>query len=251
MHIGWENELAYRGIHLPSQTPKMKQKLLKIINRYKPNRLILLGDVKQAIPTISLEEWKEVPEFFEEILESISNVSVVQGNHDGDIEPLLPPEVKVFPPEGILIGDRKKIGLFHGHAWPSPEVLSADTLVIGHIHPVIRIRDKTGLWIIKQVWIKTKCCGEKLAEAYLKHRGIKKGNSKEIFERKYNTILDNPTLIIMPAFNDSVGGISADNVEINPMSPLLRSKIVNIDDAELYLLEGNYLGLIRQFKRKD
>jgi len=231
--------------------PKMKQKLLKIINKYKPNRLILLGDVKQAIPKISLEEWKEVPEFFEEIVESISNVSVVQGNHDGDIEPLLPPEVKVFPPEGILIGDRIKIGLFHGHAWPSPEILSADTLVMGHIHPVIRIRDKTGLWIIKQVWIKTECCGEKLAEAYLKHRSVKKSSSKEIFERKYNITLDNPTLIIMPAFNDSVGGISADNVEINPMSPLLRSKIVNIDDAELYLLEGNYLGLVRQFKRKD
>ncbi len=229
----------------------MKQKLFEIINKYEPNRLILLGDVKQAIPKISLEEWKEVPEFFEEILGSISNVSVIRGNHDGDIEPLLPQKVKVFPSEGMLIGDRVKIGLFHGHAWPSQEILSANILVIGHIHPVIRIRDKTGLWIIKQVWIKTKCCGEKLVKAYLKHHSVNKSCPKEIFEEKHGTSLDNPTLIIMPAFNDLVGGISVDNVEINPMSPILRSKIVNIDDAELYLLEGNYLGLIRQFKRKD
>ena len=251
LHIGWENELASRGIHLPSQTSKLKQKLFRILDKYKPNSLILLGDVKQAIPKISLEEWEDVPELFEDILEKISDISVIQGNHDGDLEPLLPSAVKVFPPDGIIIGENIKIGLFHGHAWPSPKILATSTLIMGHIHPVIRIRDASGLWILKQVWMKTKCYGEKIAEAYLKQRGVKRGNSKEIFEKKYNVTLSNPTLIVMPAFNESVGGVSVDNVEDNSIGPILRLGAANIADAELYLLDGNYLGAVKQFKSKD
>jgi metallophosphoesterase superfamily enzyme len=59
-------------------------KLLQLIEEVKPRRIVFLGDVKQAIPRISSEEWKSVPELLEAVQKSVSDVSVIVGNHDGD-----------------------------------------------------------------------------------------------------------------------------------------------------------------------
>ena len=49
-HIGWEIELQEKGIHVPSQTPKLLVKLTALIARYKPTQLVILGDVKYTVP---------------------------------------------------------------------------------------------------------------------------------------------------------------------------------------------------------
>jgi putative SbcD/Mre11-related phosphoesterase len=247
LHIGWEISLMEKGIHIPSQTWRMKERLLKIVEKCGPNRIIFLGDVKQSIPRISFEEWKAVPEFFEAIQKVVGEVWVTLGNHDGDLEPLTPRSVKIFPSIGLVVGRATRIGLFHGHAWPSPEVLASELLVMGHIHPVVRFRDKLGLRMVRQVWIKTICNGNKLAKAYLKYLGIKTDkNATETLKRMVGIELNDPGLIIMPAFNDLLAGVSVSKFRKHLMGPFFGSGSVNMADAEVYLTDGAYLGTAKQ-----
>jgi len=247
LHIGWEVSLIEKGIHIPSQVWRIRDKLLEIVGKYKPNRIIFLGDVKHAIPRISLEEWKAIPEFFETIQKVVGDVLVTLGNHDGDLESLVPPSVKILPSSGLVVGGETHIWLFHGHAWPSPEVLASELLVMGHIHPVVWFRDKFGLWMVRQVWIKVNCNGNKLARAYLKYLNIKTdGKPRETLKRRVGIELNDPRLIIMPAFNDLLGGVSVNRFRKHLIDPFLRSGSVNMADAEVYLIDGTYLGTVKQ-----
>ena len=113
LHLGWERLLSQRGVHVTSQTPKIKNTLLKLIKESKPTHLILLGDIKDDITNVAMQEWKDLPEFFEYINKEASNIQVILGNHDGNLEPFLPETVKIVPPTGTSFGD---VGLFHDYA---------------------------------------------------------------------------------------------------------------------------------------
>ncbi len=245
LHIGWEWDARFlqAGLYIPSQTPKLQDKLMALIQEHHPDTLLLLGDVKQAITRMSIEDWRVIPEFFENIQSHVDEIIVVLGNHDGELEPLTPPTVKIVPSRGLTIGQNPQIGLLHGHAWPSPEVLSSDILIMGHLHPVVWFRDKLGIWTVKQVWVVSKCDGEKLAQAYLKYLHITPTNKpREVLQIKTGVEINDPRLIIVPAFNDLVGGVSVHNLTRRLMGPIIRSTSVDIDKAEVYLLDGTYLG---------
>jgi len=250
LHIGWERVWSESGIYVPSQADKLRKKLLLLVERYKPDRLILLGDVKQAITMVSMEEWREIPKFFETLQVHLDEVIVIRGNHDGDLEPLTTPKIRIIPSSGLTIGSDPRIGLFHGHAWPSPEVLSSEILVMGHIHPVVWFRDRLGLWTVRQVWVKTECSGELMASAYLKYLKVKtRGDPLETFRLRTGLQLRDARLIILPAFNELVGGVSINRLEKRLMGPILRSRGVDVKAAEVYLLDGTYLGMTEQLQK--
>jgi putative SbcD/Mre11-related phosphoesterase len=250
LHIGWERAWSESGIYVPSQADKLRKKLLSIVERHKPDRLILLGDIKQAITRVSMEEWQEIPKFFEALQEHLNEVIVIRGNHDGDLEPLTPSTIRIHPSSGMTIGSNPRIGLFHGHAWPSPEVLSSEILVMGHIHPVVWFRDRLGLWTVRQVWVKTECSGELMTSAYLKYLNVKtNGDPQEAFRLKTGLHVGDSRLIILPAFNDLVGGVSINRLETRLLGPILRSRGVDVESAEVYLLDGTYLGKTGQLQK--
>ena len=97
LHIGWEKLLSQKGIHIPSQTLKLKRQLLNLIEETKPKYLILLGDIKDAITNVSMQEWKEIPEFFDTIQQEVSEIHVILGNHDGNLKQLLLEKIKIIP----------------------------------------------------------------------------------------------------------------------------------------------------------
>ncbi|PVX24384.1 MAG: hypothetical protein CW691_07855 [Candidatus Bathyarchaeum sp.] len=252
LHIGWERLLSQRGVHVPSQTPKIKNMLLKIIKQSKPTHLIVLGDVKDAITKVSMEEWKDIPEFFEEMQEKVSNIQVIIGNHDGNLEPLLPETVKIVPATGTSFGD---VGLFHGHAWPAPELLECKSLVTGHVHPTVAIRDPMGLRMTKQVFVKAPCDGEQLTKALLKYLGTKTDtNCSGALNTQYKVGLKVSQLFIVPSFNQFLGGRPINEQKRGKkktdlyIGPILRSGCVNINEAEIYLLDGTFLGTVNQLK---
>jgi len=252
LHLGWERLLSQRGVHVPSQTPKIKQALLKLIKESKPTHLILLGDVKDAITKVAREEWKDIPEFFEEIQEKVSEIQVILGNHDGNLEPLLPEAVKIIPASGTSFGD---VGLFHGHAWPTPELLACRSLVTGHVHPTVAIRDQLGLRMTLQVFVKAQCNSEKLAESLLKYLGTKVDvDVSAVLKEQHKIKLRLEQLFIMPSFNQFLGGRPINEKKRGKkrtdayIGPILRSSCVNIDDAEVYLLDGTFLGTVEQLK---
>ena len=252
LHIGWERLLSQRGVHVPSQTPKIKNKLLTLIKQTNPTHLILLGDVKDAITRVPMEEWKDIPEFFEELLETVSDIQVIVGNHDGNIEPLLPEDVKIVPATGTSFGD---VGLFHGHAWPAPELLECKSLITGHVHPTVAIRDPMGLRMTKQVFVKASCNGEQLTKSLLNFLGTKTDtNFSAVLNEQYKVKLNVSQLFIMPTFNQFLGGRPINETKRRKkksgsyIGPILRSGCVNMNDAEIYLLDGTFLGTVNQLQ---
>jgi putative SbcD/Mre11-related phosphoesterase len=252
-HLGWEIQLQEKGIHVPSQTAKILNKLISIITEYKPDRLVILGDVKYTVVSSEFGEWRDIPDFFSKLQGRIGSIAVVRGNHDANLEPLLPENVEFLPATGVVIGD---VGVFHGHKWPSPALLRCKTLVMGHLHPVVVFRDPTGCKIIRQVWMKAKCNTEGLAKILLQKSGAKiRGSVVETLKKNYNIKAKSEEIFIMPSFNDFLGGRPIN--EIRPrkeigrevlIGPVLRLEAVDVDDSELYLLDGTYLGTLNQLR---
>lgn len=253
LHIGWEMALSEKGIHVPSQTHKLLARLTSLISTFKPEKLLILGDIKHTIATAVTAEWHDVPEFFSELKKQVGEICIVRGNHDGNLEPLLLENMKILPATGVAF---EAVGFFHGHQWPSPTLLKCDTLVMGHVHPVVALRDPAGFRITKQVWIKANCDGIELAKILLQKSKIKVEKSlEETLREHYKIEVKTSRLFIMPSFNDFLGGRPLNERRIKGtargemvVGPVLRSKAVDIESAEAYLLDGTFLGTLNQLR---
>jgi putative SbcD/Mre11-related phosphoesterase len=252
LHLGWEMSLSGKGIHVPSQTPKLLKKLIDLISEYRSNEILVLGDVKHTIATAEKMEWRDVPDFFNALRNRVQRISIIRGNHDGNLEPLLPEGITVLPATGVAFDD---VGFFHGHQWPSPALLKCKTLVMGHVHPVVVFRDPAGFRVTRQVWVKADCDGSRLSKVLLQKHRIKVGTSaEETFREHYGTKPKTSQLFIMPSFNDFLGGRplnerrpSGSKAEL-VTGPVLRSEAVDMRAAEAYLLDGTLLGTIEQLR---
>ena len=252
LHIGWEIALSEKGIHVPTQTPRLLSRLKEIISACKPENLLILGDVKHTVAKAEISEWQDVPEFFNELKKQVKEIQIICGNHDGNLEPLLPENIKILPTTGTVIGE---IGLFHGHRWPSPMLLKCKILVMGHVHPVVSFRDPAGFRITRQVWVKANCNGAQLAKTVLLKHKIKVEESPgETLWSRYKIKSKTSQLFIMPSFNDFLGGkplnekLYGKTRNNKIVGPVLRAEGVDIENAETYLLDGTFLGTLKHLE---
>ena len=252
-HLGWEIALQEKGIHVPSQTPKLLAKLIGLLVEHKPDELLILGDVKYTVVASEPGEWHDVPDFFSEVKKYVSEIGIIRGNHDANLEPMLPENVVLHPAGGVIVDD---VGLFHGHKWPSPALLGCKTLVMGHLHPVVVLRDPAGFKLNRQIWMKADVRVEALARILLQKHGVKlEGTVRETLVKHYKVKPRAEQLFLMPSFNDFLGGRpineSRSRNEFGAESligPVLRTEAVEVDDSELYLLDGTYLGTLNQLR---
>jgi len=251
-HIGWENALQQKGIHVPSQTPKLLTKLVALLQEHKPDALLIIGDVKYTVVKAELGEWHDIPDFFTQLQHHVNDISIIRGNHDANLEPLLPEAVKLLPATGTVIDD---IGLFHGHKWPSPTLLKCKTLLMGHVHPVVVFRDPSGFRITHQVWAKAQVNTTQLSLTLLQQQKVKvEGTAEATVKKHYGFKPQAANVFMVPSFNDFLGGRALNETrsgtegQATMIGPMLRSGIVNMDNAELYLLDGTYLGTLNQLR---
>ncbi|MEX0765113.1 MAG: metallophosphoesterase [Nitrosopumilaceae archaeon] len=148
LHIGFESTLAANDIYVEPKTivQETLDELTSLIESEKPDSLILLGDVKSSIDSISKAEWQAVPLFFE-IAKKI-DIMLIPGNHDGNIQKLLPNEVRLASSSGVVIDDTL---LTHGHKMPSENLSHIKKIVMGHVHPVFfregSVLDGQRVWV--------------------------------------------------------------------------------------------------------
>jgi putative SbcD/Mre11-related phosphoesterase len=245
-HLGLEYELAKMGISIPYQTERILGELLSLIEEHSPERLLLIGDIKHGVPITSFQEGREIQRFFSALMEEVSSIDVIRGNHDGNLQQLVPEGVVIHPSRGIILGEEYRIAAFHGHAWPSPKLMDADLLVMGHNHPTVVLRTPLGIRVSQRVWVKGRSTGSSLARVFLDQAGISPGDDPiNTFRSHFRVDAKDPEVILMPAFNDLLGGlpINSEPPE-NLLGPLLRSGALKIDDFEVYLLDGTYLGRV-------
>lgn len=246
-HLGLEYELAKMGISIPYQTERILNELLAVVREVKPDRLVLLGDVKHGVPITSFMERREIPRFFEALKGEVGGIDVARGNHDANIQQLVPEWVTLHHSRGFMIEGGINIAAMHGHAWPYPEMMSADLLVLGHNHPTVLLRTPLGVRVSQRVWVKGQCSCTVLASSFLKQYGVEpKGDPVSEFEIKFNAKVGNPQMVLVPSFNDLLGGMPINGEAPKSMlSPILHPGAVNMDEFDVYLLDGTFLGSVR------
>jgi len=223
LHLGLEKEMAKKGFRLPAYSVKMVDRVRDLAERYGTERLAVLGDVKHTVGKVEDIDWGAVPWFFDTMLDLFGSVEVVPGNHDGSIKTVLPPRVVLHPSQGTVLGSgRNRIGVAHGHAWPSEEAIAARNLVIGHSHFTYEMRDPLGSRTREAVWVTAVYdVAELMAGAG--HRSKARGKGK---------------LTVMPPFNRLVGGQPINRSRSFEFGPVLSSRSVSLDEADIFLTDG-------------
>ncbi len=257
LHLGIEHTLIKKGVQIPPQiqTDRLINKLKEILKQVQPVSLIILGDIKHSVPVISAMEWQEVPVFFEPF--TSLPIHIILGNHESgsQIEGLTTRNITIHHAQGCLLSLEKngislKVALFHGHTWPAKDLFNADVVIMAHNHPAIEFRSEFNVRSTEPVWIRAHWDQLKLATAYLKYRNVKKSkNPLKVLQEKFQMVINaHSQIIIMPAFNDLIGGIPFNTRDSKFIGPLLKSKSLNIDEAEAILLDGTILGKIQEIR---
>lgn len=138
LHVGYESVLEDSGLHLPRiQTETMRDSLLDIIDRFSPERFLILGDLKHEFSRNLAQEWSEARRVLG-TLQDHGEVIVVRGNHDNYLATIASKLGVRMVEEHIAAG----IHFVHGHL-PN----SSRPLVMGHEHPSVRLFDSVGAYV--------------------------------------------------------------------------------------------------------
>lgn len=234
LHFGFEAELADRGVRVPSQAWRLRELLIELVKEVDAERVIFLGDLKHRIPLSSWIEWREMPKVLEDLRRFVKLI-LIPGNHDGGIASMLGDLVTYVSSRGILIEAEQKIFLLHGHTWPDKGVLEADLIIMGHLHPMVSLRTDVGGILKKRIWLILEGDRKILAERL----GAKTRRRKRL------------RLIVMPAFNPILTGISVNSLMPNDrLWPLMRGGGFELEQAEVITLEGERLGRVGELEQQ-
>ena len=215
LHIGFEERFTRSGVRLPSSTGKMVDELAELMKREKPDSLVILGDVKYSVDEVTNAEWREVPSFFEKLVSQI-DTTIIPGNHDGGLEPLVPSDLNIEEAQGIRIGNT---AMFHGHMKPPESFRKIDRLVMGHLHPTYS--RKGSPMSGSQTWL------------------ILKVKRSSMFQSKADGYVE---LIVLPSFNRELSALGFTSNRGRIISPAIRRVADHVQDAVIMTLDGDVIG---------
>ena len=198
VHIGFEEALNKQGVLVPRfQFPDLVKRMKLIFDKLKNKkieRIIINGDLKHEFGTISEQEWRHTLKFLDFLEDYCENILLVKGNHDTIHGP-------IAKKRNVKLADcveLREVLVCHGDKIPEG-IKKYRTIIIGHEHPAVSIRDN--------MRVETYKC-------YLV--GKYKGKN----------------LIVQPSFNLVAEG--ADILKEGLLSPFLHG---NIDDFDVYAVE--------------
>jgi metallophosphoesterase superfamily enzyme len=218
LHFGIEADLAAHGIHFRSRSKARLERLLKIVDRTDPDGLVLLGDIKHSIPSLTRQEYYELPRILGALRDRVP-LHVFPGNHDIGIERYCTP-AEICPKDGAVLDG---VGYLHGHTYPSP-YLGGHLIIAGHHHPLLSLNDEVGCALQSPAYIRAGVNAEAL--------GLSEPEDAEIPTR----------VLFMPSFNE-IAGYDILQIVKNPTSPL--SRHILPDETEIILADGTYIGPLR------
>jgi hypothetical protein len=166
LHLGITRGLYEKGISMPSQVKSMLERIHELKKLSKAKGLVILGDLKHRIPGTSWQEQMEIPNFLSRL--KFEKIIIIKGNHDGDIEKLIPSK-KISVKKSLIIG---KYYLTHGHRKLGK--MKSEIVVIGHSQPHVRFQDTMKARYSEPVWVR-------------------------------GTLKNGKRLVIVPAFNELCG----------------------------------------------
>ena len=130
LHLGYEKALEDEGVYIPRMnTDSIRDSLNRIISKYEPETIVLLGDIKHDFRRAKYEGREDIKNIIDLIL-GAADVIVVKGNHDNYLQ-------NIIADYGLDTVDYIDIGgyrLEHGHVDSGVR-----PVIIGHEHPSVRI----------------------------------------------------------------------------------------------------------------
>ncbi|MBW2977282.1 metallophosphoesterase [Candidatus Woesearchaeota archaeon] len=189
-HVGFEESLNKQGIMIPRFHFKdLMQRLEKIFDKVKPETIIINGDVKHELGTISNQEWRHTLRLIDILSKKCKNLILIKGNHDKFLGPIVKKR-NINLANQVIIDN---ILITHGDKLVKiPNKIK--TIIIGHEHPAISLREKTRVETFK---------------CYL--------------VGKYK----NKTLIVQPSFNLVTEGTDISKEKL--LSPFLKQDLKNFE----------------------
>ena len=214
LHIGFESSFISNEVFIGKNTTvnEMIDELSEIIDSEKPDSVVLLGDVKSSIKSISKSEWNDVPLFFENIKKKC-NVILIPGNHDANIQRLVPDDISLISSTGMV---EENILFTHGHTMPSENFAHVKKIIMGHIHPVFF--QEESIVNGQRVWISIKA------------------NKGQIFPSESGEI----EIIIVPSFNKYFYATNKKKYK-KSISPIIE-KLKQVSSARIVTLDGTIIG---------
>ncbi len=199
LHLGYEQSLNMDGIMVPKfQYQKILERILEILDKTNAKQVVINGDLKHEFGRITRQEWKESLNFIQFLKENFSDVVLLKGNHD-NFTKFIAQKTDLEVYESYALDE---FIIMHGDKIPDNLMDNKEpTIIIGHEHPCIGIRN-----------------GERLE----KMKCFLKGSYKE------------KNLIVMPSFNFVTEG--SDILHEKPLSPFLKHR--STDEFEVYGVEN-------------
>jgi putative SbcD/Mre11-related phosphoesterase len=140
IHIGYEQDMAKRGIYIPNvQKKRFLSVYEKSLSTFNFKKLIINGDFKHTFEKLTKQEKDELSEILSRTREDGIEVKVIKGNHDNYISLV----VEKF--DNVELMDSMEVDNFmitHGHK--TIEKKDDKTFILGHEHPRLSIRDRIG-----------------------------------------------------------------------------------------------------------
>jgi len=215
-HIGYEEALNKQGLFIPRfQFEEIGKRLDNILKKTKKlKKIIINGDIKHEFGTISEQEWRHTLRLLDFLSKYCKDIILIRGNHDTILGPIAKKRnVKIE--DSYIIHERSELGkkkfmkqissqrknnilIIHGHKIPKQIPKETKTIIIGHEHPAISLREGPRVETYK---------------CFLKGKW-----------KRYN-------LIVMPSFNLITEG--TDIVKERLLSPFLQQ---NIESFEAYII---------------
>jgi len=224
LHFGIEADLEAHGLHFKSRSNERLERLLKIIDLADPDTLVLLGDIKHSIPSLTRQEYFELPNILDTLRNRIP-LNVFPGNHDIGIESYLRP-TELQPKEGTILDG---VGYLHGHMYPSPH-LAGHLMIIGHHHPLLLLNDEVGCALQSPAFLRTTI------------------DTRDLWMNVSAESTSPTRVLFMPAFNE-IAGYDIVQIVKNPFSPL--SRFIKQEDAEIILADGTYIGSLSSLQSDE
>jgi putative SbcD/Mre11-related phosphoesterase len=142
LHLGYEGAAKDDGVYFPRfQMDEMVKDLVLVLERYRPERVVINGDLKHTFDRNLYQEWQEIKEVFGLLSGKVPDVRIVKGNHDNFIAGILPKGTEL--PLMFWTG---RLQFTHGHKKDALGEGRAEgkILVLGHEHPSVLLKDKVG-----------------------------------------------------------------------------------------------------------
>jgi len=220
VHIGYEEALNKQGILVPrtqfEEITKRMENIFSALSNKKIKTIVVNGDLKHEFGTISEQEWRNTLKFIDLLHKHCEEIILIKGNHDTLLGPIARKRnVKVL--DYFIIKNKKnRILIAHGDKIPDKKILkSVDTVIIGHEHPAISIKEAARVEQFK---------------CFLK--GKFKGKN----------------LIVQPSFNTMIEG--TDLLRDKILSPFLKQ---NLDNFDVFVVEDKVyeFGKLRNFVKRN